>query len=311
MRRSGAPVDDAGAVVRRLRARQEEIEDTICRLGEMSRAQAALLDQLVIGVTREHVAELQRAGRSREQRLFERVRGLLAGDYPDTGMVPGGVDLELDYDLDGEHVGVIAIGAGGEAAMRNVAGRLKRRLLCVACERGIVWAWLGGRGVLPVVEVEQACGERATGDVRFVLGEPAGGLEGWRLTHCQAQAALLVAQRKPQRVTRYGDVALVVAALGDGALGRSLVEVYLSPLMNVRGGEVLLQSLRAYLGAGCSVSSAAAVLGVARKTVEGRLRTIEEKLGRTLHPCPAELEVALLLDELTLAPSRPDISITG
>jgi hypothetical protein len=37
---------------------------------------------------------------------------------------------------------------------------------------------------------------------------------------------------------------------------------------------------------------------VARKTVASRLRTIEERLGRTLHPCPAELEVALLLDEL-------------
>jgi hypothetical protein len=300
-----------GVVVRGLRARQKEIEDAIFGLREMSRAQTALLDHLVIGVTREHVTELQRAGCSREQRVLERVRILLAGDYPDTGMVPGGADPELDYDLDDEHVGVIALGAGGDAAMRGVANRLQRPLLCVARERGIVWAWLGGRRVLPVDEVEQACAEQATGDVRFVLGESASGLEGWRLTHRQAQAALLVAQRKPQHVTRYGDVALVAAALGDEALGRSLVEVYLSPLMNTRGGEVLLQSLRAYLGAGCSVSSAAAVLGVARKTVEGRLRAIEEKLDRTLHPCPAELEVALLLDELAPAPSPPDISIIG
>jgi DNA-binding PucR family transcriptional regulator len=162
-----------------------------------------------------------------------------------------------------------------------------------------------------VDEVEQACAAQAAGDVRFVLGEPAGGLEGWRMTHRQAQAALLVARRRPQRVTRYGDVALLAAALGDELLGRSLVGIYLAPLVHARGGEVLPQSLRAYLAAGCSVSSAAAALGVTRRTVESRLRTIEQKLGRTLHPCFAELEVALLLDELAPAPSPPYISITG
>jgi sugar diacid utilization regulator len=195
--------------------------------------------------------------------------------------------------------------------MRGVAERLERRLLCVAREREIAWAWLGGRRVLPVDEVEQACAADA-GDVRFVLGEPASGLEGWRMTHRQAQAALLVARRRPQRVTRYGDVALLAAALGDEVLGRSLVGIYLAPLGVARdGGEVLLQSLRAYLCAECSVSSAAAALGVSRKTVEGRLRMVEKQLGRTLHPCPAELEVALLLDEICLALPSPDISITG
>jgi hypothetical protein len=309
----GGAVDGVGVVVRHLRVRQEEIEDSIFALREMSSAQAALLDRLVVGVTREHVAELQLAGRSWEQRVLERVRMLLVGDYrdTDTGTVPGGVDSELDYDLDGEHVGVIAIGAGGEAAISGVAERLKRPLLSVAREREIVWAWLGGRGVLPVVEVEQACVAREAGDVRFVLGEATSGLEGRRLTHRQAKAALLVAQRRPQRVTRYGDVALLAAALGEEMLGRSLVEVYLAPLVDARGGEVLLQSLRAYLAAGCSVSSAAAGLGVVRKTVESRLRTIEEKLGRTLHPCPAGLEVALLLDELGPVSPTPDISITG
>jgi hypothetical protein len=279
---------------------------------ELLRAQSAQLDRLVIGVTREHVAELQRAGRSQEHRLLEHVRILLASEHSDAGMVPGGVDPELDYDLGGEHLGVIAIGTESEAAMRRVAERLERRLLCVAGERGIVWAWLGGRRVLPVDEIERACAAHEKGDVRFVLGEPAGGLEGWRMTHRQAQAALLVAQRTSQRVTRYGDVVLLAATLGDELLARSLVGIYLTPLGAAHGGgEVLLQSLRAYLAAGRSVSSAAAALGVARKTVEGRLRTAEEKLGRTLHPCPAELEVALLLAELGPVSSPPDISITG
>ncbi|MCL2770562.1 MAG: helix-turn-helix domain-containing protein, partial [Solirubrobacterales bacterium] len=54
----------------------------------------------------------------------------------------------------------------------------------------------------------------------------------------------------------------------------------------------------AYLAAERNISSAAAALGVARSTVEARLSTIERRLGRSLHPCPAELEVALALGEL-------------
>jgi hypothetical protein len=232
MRQNAALVDGVGIVVRRLRAGQQEIEDAIFTLREMSRAQAALLDQLVIGVTREHVAELKRAGRSRDHQLLERVRILLASGCSDVDMVAGGVDLELDYDLDGEHVGVVAIGAECEVAMRGVAWRLGRRLLYVARERGIVWAWLGGRRILSVDELERACAAQGMGDVRFVLGEPARGLEGWRMTHRQAQAALLVARRKPQRVTRYGDVVLLAAVLGDEVLENRLLH---HPPQNARG----------------------------------------------------------------------------
>ena len=149
--------------------------------------------------------------------------------------------------------------------------------------------------------------------VSLVAGEPASGLEGWRLTHRQAQAALVVGLRRPRRFTRYGDVALLAAALKDEALARALVDVYLSPLGGDRdGNSVLCETLRAYLAAECHCAAAAAKLDVARGTVAKRLRTIEEKLSRTLHPCPAELEVALLLDELEIpAGTAPEISTVG
>jgi PucR C-terminal helix-turn-helix domain/GGDEF-like domain len=291
-------------------------------LREMSRAQAALLDQLVIGVTREHVAELQRAGRSREHRLLERVRMLLAGERQDVGGVaPGGVDAELGYDIGGWHLGVIARGRECEPALRGVAQVLDRRLLCVAPGEGVAWAWLGGQHALSVAELERAVceGERNGGGflrgeqdrgVALAVGEPAQGLEGWRVTHRQAQDAMAVAARRPRALTRYADVALLASALKDETLARTLIEVYVAPLVDTRGGdEVLLRSLRAYLAAERSVSSTAAALGVARRTVESRLRAIEERLGRALHPCPAELEVALLLDELGSAHPSPEISI--
>lgn len=268
-------------------------------LREMSRAQAAILDQLVIAVTREHIAELQRATRSREHRLLERVRILLAGEHSDAGAAPEAPGGELDYDLVGEHLGVIALGAGGEAATRELAERLGRRLLCVTPERGVVWAWLGGREALPAADLERACAAQTVVDASLVLGEPAGGVGGWRRTHRQAQAALLVARRRPQRLTRYADIALLAAALGDEVLARSLSDLYLVPLADARGGAPALhETLRAYFTAEHNVSSAASALGVARSTVESRLRTIEERLGRPLHTCPAELEVALRLAAL-------------
>ena len=119
------------------------------------------------------------------------------------------------------------------------------------------------------------------------------------MTHRQAQAALLVALRKPQQLTRYSDVALLAATLQDETLMRSLRDMYLSPLENPgSAGAVLRHTLRAYLAAECNASSTAAVLRVVRSTVENRLRTIEERLGRSLHPCPPELEIALHLDNL-------------
>jgi PucR C-terminal helix-turn-helix domain len=281
---------------------------------ELLRAQAAQLDRLVIGVTREHVAELQRAGRSREQRLLERVRMLLAGEeLEEGGTAPGAVDPDLDYDLGGEHLGVIAWGAAREQALCDLARVLHGRLLCVPASEGVAWAWLAVGCSFTMADLERVAGGGVRKEeAQLAVGEPARGLAGWRLTHRQAQAAMAVAARRPRALTRYGDVALLATALKDDALSRTLIDVYIAPLIDARGsGGVLLQSLRAYLLAERSVSSAAAALGVARKTVEKRLRSIEERLGRTLHPCPPELEVALLLHELSSTPKSSEVPIVG
>jgi len=278
------------------------------------RAQAAVLDRLLERIAEEHGDELVRIGRSPEQRRGERVRRLLEGGAAEAA--------ELDYELEERwHLGVIATGAGAAPAVRELALRADRRLLSVAQGQESVWAWLGGKEWFAVGETERVIGMGShppdgasfPEGVVLAFGEPAWGLEGWRLTHQQAQAALAVALRRSESggvtVTRYADVALLANALKDEVLGRALVEIYLNPLEGGSGerGAVLRETLRAYLGAERSVSSAAVVLGVDRKTVASRLRTIEQRLGRSLHPCPAELEVALLLDELNPALASSDI----
>jgi hypothetical protein len=270
---------------------------------QLLRAQASLLDRLLDAITGEYREELERARESPERRRVERVRGLLAGAALDTA--------DLGYNFDRWHLGMIASGAGAVQAVRDVAAEVDCRLLSVSYDDGTVWAWFGGQRRLPVTDLEpMLSGERPT-SVVLAVGEPAQGIDGWRLTHRQAQAALLVALRraKPRRLTRYADVALLALALRDEAQARSLIEVFLSPLDSRRdGGVVLRETLRAYFAAGRNASSAAAALGVARHTVENRLRAVEQALGRSLQTCLAELEVALRVDELGGVAGGEDLS---
>ena len=57
-------------------------------------------------------------------------------------------------------------------------------------------------------------------------------------------------------------------------------------------------TLRAYFEAARNMSSAAAILGVSRRTVATRLAAVEERLGGPLDAIGAELEIALRLDQL-------------
>lgn len=278
------------------------------------RAQAAVLDRLLQAITHAYQQELALAARSPQQHLSEQVTALLDGDIPH--------QPPFDYKLDAWHLAIIATtttaastsaatstsagAASAGNALRALASRVDRRLLCVAHGQHTVWAWLGGTTRLTVADVQRAIRTTpatltsvAVGVV-FAVGEPAHGLDGWRLTHRQAQLALLVAQHRPQPLTRYGDVALLASALKDPALAQALTEIYLAPLDDARDrGPMLRDTLHAYLAAERNASSAASALKIARGTLSNRLRMIEERLGRTLNSCPAELEIALQLDKLT------------
>jgi hypothetical protein len=260
-------------------------------LRQMMSTQAAVLDGLLSAITDEYSRELERLGRSPEQRHAERVRRLLAGGHCDAE--------ELGYRLESWHVAAIAAGAEAADLLKSLAGQLGASLLCVPCGEQTVWGWLGGGHPLSAREFDRALDELDAGEVSLALGEAGRGLEGWRISHLQAQAALRVALRCPRAVTHYADVALLASVLHDNALAGSLVDIYLSPLgARNNGGAVLRETLRAYFAAERNASSAASALGVTRHTVQNRLRTIEERLGQSLRTRQAELEVALRLEEL-------------
>ncbi len=256
--------------------------------------QAEVLERLraVVADFLEHdLVGVERRRRSPDERLAELVRRLLAG-----GAVK---NTELGYELDAWHVGLIATGPGAGQVLQESALRLGRPLLRVPGGSETVWAWLGGQRKPAIEELRRQLEPNRLTGVSLAMGEPARGTEGWRLTHRQAQAAQLVALRRPQRLTRFAEVGLLALALGDEALSKSLVEIYLAPFREERDGGVgLRMAVRAYFAADHNAKAAACALGVDRGTLRNRLRTIEERLGYPLNRCQAELEVALRLEEL-------------
>ena len=222
---------------------------------------------------------------------MELIERLLAGERLDTA--------ELGYELDANHLGLLVSGPGAERALAALARSLDARLLCLPRPEGVLWAWLGQRSPLDPKEAQRLVEELRPRPAAIALGEPGEGAEGWRLTHRQARAALAVALRSPEAVTRYADVALLASVLQDELLATSLRRIYLEPLETERdGGEVLRETLRAYFAAGRNVSSAAIALNINRRTLSSRLGTAETLIGRPLEECASELQMALRLDEL-------------
>jgi sugar diacid utilization regulator len=243
-------------------------------------------------VASEYMAELELMRRSPTQRVAERVKRLLAGDAP--------FDAEgLDYEFEAWHLGLVVTGARADVAARTLAAGVSRKPLVVRRGDDSAWAWLGGREPLEVSEVQRYLAAGVLGDVTLAAGEPRRGVDGWRLTHHEAQAAYQVALRRPQPLTEASSVILLAAVLRDEPLAKSLRETYLVPLDEPGdSGLVLRETLRAYFAAGFNAATAAAALEIDRHTVQRRLRKVEEALGRLLPSCHAELEVALSLEEL-------------
>jgi len=257
----------------------------------LSRASAAVFDRLIAAVSEVYSQEAAAQREGPEQRHSERIDRLLKGEPLDTSDIP--------YDLSLHHVGVVATGPAATEVIRQISAGLGCLLLLDRQDERTVRAWLGLRRVLDPAELESHVSDWPAG-VSLAIGEPGKNLTGWRLTHRQARAALPIALRSRKRLVRYSDVALLATMLQDKLLATSLHELFLTPLERERdGGESARKTLRAYIAAGRNVTSAAAALGINRNTVSSRLQAIEERIGRPLASCGAELEAALRLDELS------------
>jgi PucR C-terminal helix-turn-helix domain/GGDEF-like domain len=268
------------------------------------RAQGPHVDRMMAAVATEYMEELERVRRSPAQRVAERVQRLLAADSAADA-------AGLDYELDAWHLGLVIDSPRPDVVARTLSAGLNSQLLVVPQGNDGAWAWLGGRARPMVGDVQRYLGSGVLGDVSLAVGEPRWGLEGWRLTHHEARAAQQVMMRRPQPLTAASEVILLAAVLRDEMLAQSLRETYLAPLDDGDSGLGLRETLRAYFDAGFNAATAAAALEVDRHTVQRRLRKVEEALGKLLHSCHAELEVALVLEELDRDAALPSLSAVG
>jgi hypothetical protein len=248
--------------------------------------QGPQIDRLLESVAVEYEDERKQAKRSSAQREAGRVVHLVNGHGPVSS-------LDIDYDFDIWHVGMILRGRNGDLVARTLAERSGYRSLRVARDHETTWAWLGSPRQPSFGDLERFLIKNTPAEVSVAIGEPRGGLNGWRLTHREAQVALEAMLQKPQRLTRGRNVILSVGVTRDDTLLRSLLDTDLAPLEGDVNSQKLLDALRAYFSAGGNAAAAAASLGVTRHTVQRRIRTIEQKLGQPLHTCHAELQVAL------------------
>jgi hypothetical protein len=254
--------------------------------------QGSILLRLATELATEFRQEEDRREELSSRRLNALVERLLSGS-------PAG-DGEVGYNLGMWHLGLLVDGARAMEEARALSESLGTALLAAPREEGMVWAWLGSNRRIPSRAVQDALAGRRALRAKLAVGEPGRELEGWRSTHFEAKAAFGVAIHRPRCVTCFSDFALEAIALQMPDLTRSLQVTYLAPLGAAkRKGMTLRQTLRAYFGAGRNASSAAVSLRVSRRTVENRLRLIEQKLGRPLPACGAELELALRVEELT------------
>jgi hypothetical protein len=259
--------------------------------------QVEQFDRLIAAVVEEYEREQKARPASKQQRRLDRIERLLGGESL-------GAE-ELGYDFAVWHVAVVASGPDRQHELQRVAQDLDRRLLAVTPKQGKVWAWFGGQRKLPAKQLAERMRSIWPRDFPVYLGEPAKGLPGWRLSHRQAKALNGIGRDPADSIVCYAESGLLASVLKDDLLVSSLDQLYLAPLAEERdGGEAFRETLRAYLSAGRNVTSAAAALGVTRQTVATRLRAIEERIGRRLDECAAEIEISLRLESVPVDPPK-------
>jgi hypothetical protein len=261
-------------------------------LKRLYRAQASSFDRLLDAIGEEYAREAGAQPETNEQRRAQLVERMLAGELLDGS--------ELGYNFDSWHLGLLATGPSAVETLQSLAEALDRASLLVTRSDEAVWGWLGGRRSFGTTDWQELLAvSQASERTLLAIGEPAEGVAGWRLTHRQAVATLPIVHRGRAQVARYSKSPLVAAALQDDLLGTSLRQLYLDPLRLERdGGDAARSTLRAYFATSGNVSSAAAALGVSRRTVSSRIAAIEELLGLPLDSASAEIETALRLDEI-------------
>jgi DNA-binding PucR family transcriptional regulator len=270
---------------------------------ESSAAMFAAADVLAAKVTEVYEAERDRWVRNADAVRAETVAALLSGEERDLAAA----GRRLRYPLEREHVayvvwsvepsdvGTLERAAGAVADALGAAARLavpegSRRLRC----------WAGSPAPFDPAEVAALhAAVLGSSQVLVAVGDPGGGLEGFRRSARQALRARTVADlaaRRAPAVVHHRAVALAALATSDLEQAQDFVAAELGPLAVADDAtRRLAATVRAYLEELGSPARTAERLGVHANTVGNRVRAAEELLGRPVTERAAETLVALTL----------------
>jgi hypothetical protein len=230
--------------------------------------------------------------RDRERRKRQLVRDLLDDQPVDAS--------QLRYELDRDHLALIAWGREPERALVAIRDATELALITVAGTDTTTWGWLGASEI-GELELRAVRSFRPPNGTRLAIGEHARGVDGFRLTHRQAWNTYRIARDSAEPVTWHADVTLLALTLQDPTVAREFVIRELGLLGEADDrNELLRDTLAAYFAAGQNAAAAAAALGVHDRTVLYRLRSIEERLGHSILARREELGVALRLAPVLL-----------
>lgn len=267
----------------------------------LRRAQGELLEALITAV-REASAPARGSAAPDPQALrTERIERALAGEQVS--------EQELCYALVGrKHAAAIGIGERDELdgcakALVGLAAELGAQLLCARPAPERLWCWLGAVDLQEERRLVMLMA-RLPGNARMILGPPMAGREGFAESHAIATEALCLLGPGSPRIFCAASALPALAIARSPLYARWMVQTYLLPLERVpRGATPARAILLAYVQAAGSVSGATRLLGARRRTVERRLRAIEEALTLPLRTHVGQIATALQLERLLAAKS--------
>lgn len=242
----------------------------------------------------------------------ETVRELLERRPVDVGVA----SKRLVYELRGRHLGIIVSAEPGAETMPE-PGALERAAAAAAAIVGCreplmvpvgtssLWAW-AAIGELSDADVADRLEDHLPrGGLWMAIGRTAGGVEGFRVTHEEAQhaAALYASGDGPGgRTVSYRALELLSLLTADFDRSRRFVQRELGPLATADEPTARLrETALAFLDHGGSHLGAAQALHLHKNTVYTRVRRAERTLGTPVVPGRAALHAAL-----TLAVQMPD-----
>ncbi|HZA08954.1 PucR family transcriptional regulator [Mycobacterium sp.] len=174
--------------------------------------------------------------------------------------------------------------------------------LFVAADRTCGWGWLPYRGAAAGASAKVRRFTLArTGSPSVAIGTMAGGIEGFRRSHREAEGArrvAIVGGGHQPTVIAATDPGVSVAALlgGDVVDTRAWVAEVLGDLAaDTENDARLRETLRVYLGCGCSYKTAAQELSLHFNSVKYRVGRAIDRRGRDIGSDRLDVELALLI----------------